>query len=549
MNLRRILAAAFGPALLATFHAGAPSPAAPTPSVSAQRIGRLPARAGSGSLSSTQPYMADRQQKLSPSIVYSTYFGQGSVSAFEANAGASNIAVDPDGNLVVVGSTSSPDFPRPTPGAFQPSLRAGSCGGTPCSDLFIVKLDPTGSQVLAATYLGGSGNDIPAGLIVDGSGAIYVTGTTVSDDFPTTPNAFQRASGGGTCGGGTCADAFIAKFDATLSTLLASTLLGGSDFDCGSEIGLDAAGDVYLAGITLSPDLPVTPGVLQSSFAGGRYPGEGFVARFDPTTSTLRYLTYLGGSGTESLPGLHVARDGSVYVTGTTESADFPVTPGAVQPEGVGGRSDAFLAKINAAGSALVFSTFLGGSATDNAYDVAVGEDGSVYIVGFTASQDFPTTKRAFDRTCDGCHDTMLVSGDAFVTKVSADGSGLIYSTYLGGKEFDSASRIAIDGAGRAHVSGDTLRRGFPRKRAVHSGGDSVDGFIARFNARGSRLQFATLLGGDSSDAVGPVVLDGAGNVYVAGSTQSDDFPTTPDALQPERGVGEISFVTKIALE
>lgn len=284
-------------------------------------------------------YDASRPIIIDPVLSYSTYLG-----GTGSDTGAS-IAVDSAGNAYVTGSTSSTDFP--TSGVVQPVF-----GGF--TDVFVTKLNPTGSALVYSTYLGGSNVDQGFGIAVDSSGNAYVTGETSSHDFPTTPGAYRTIGG--------FDDAFVAKLDATGSGLAYSTYLGGNLQDQGKGIAVDSSGNAYVAGTTQTPDFPITPGVFQPIFGGGS--NDGFVAKLNAAGSALVYSSFLGGSSLfeEKILGIAVDSSGNAYVTGMTSSTDFPTTIGAFQPAFGGGSSRAFVAKVNSAGTNLVYSTYLGGN-------------------------------------------------------------------------------------------------------------------------------------------------------------------------------------------
>src|SRR3989442_681315 len=241
-----------------------------------------------------------------------------------------------------------------------------------------------------STYLGGSGSEEGLGIAVDTAGNAYVTGPTYSTNFPTTPGAFQTTFGGDI-------DAFVTKLNPIGSALVYSTYLGGSARDEAMGIALDAAGNAYVTGNTFSSDFPTSPGAYQTTFGGGLSVGDAFVAKLDPTGSALIYSTYLGGSGDDRGWGIALDSSGNAYVVGATSSTDFPTTPGAFQTIFGGGPSDAFVAKLNPIGSALVYSTYLGGS--DDHKGCGIAADGisgpNAYLTGETASTDFPTTSSA----------------------------------------------------------------------------------------------------------------------------------------------------------
>jgi hypothetical protein len=454
-------------------------------------------------------YDASQSLIIDPVLFYSTYLGG---SDFDNSVG---IAVDAAGNTYVTGGTGSADFPT-TVGAFQTTFSSG--------DAFVTKLNPTGSGLLYSTYLGGSGGDGGGGIALDAAGNAYVTGSTLSTDFPTTPGAFQTAYGGG-------GDAFVTKLNPTGSGLLYSTYLGGSGFDeCSLTcIALDAAGNAYLTGFTDSTNFPTTVGAFQTAYGGG--PFDAFVTELAPTGSGLVYSTYLGGSGDdEAFGGIAVGAAGNAYVTGLTSSTDFPTTPGAFQTVFGGGLYDVFVTQMNPLGSGLVSSTYLGGSGDDEGFGIALDAAGNAYVTGYTDSTNFPATVGAFQTANGG-------GGDAFVTKLNPLGTGLAYFTYLGGSDFEQAYEIAVDAAGNAYVTGFTNSTDFPTTPGAFQTAlaGNFDAFITKVNPSGSGLVYSTYLGGSGDEIAFGIVLDTLPNpnAYVTGLTNSTDFPTTPGAFQP----------------
>ncbi len=378
--------------------------------------------------------------KFNPSgsaLVYSTYLGG------SGNDGGSSIAVDGSGNAYVTGGTSSTDFPT-TPGAFQTT-------GTPG---FVTKLSPAGSGLVYSTYLSGGGS---SGIAVDSAGDAYVTGTTICPNtFPTTPGAFQTTCTNGTYTG------FVAKFNSAGSALIYATFLGGgvdqgsgyTTLTVSSGIAVDNIGNAYLAGWTTSTTFPTTPGAFQTVCSVcGQQINNAFVTKLDPTGSSLVYSTYLGGGIEAYGQGISVDGSGNAYVTGYT-GGDFPVTPGAFQTT-IGGSADAFVTKFNPSGSALVYSTYLGGSGQDFGSGIAVDSAGNAYVTGYTQSKYFPRMNPLQKFYGGGFY-------DAFVTRFNPTGSALVYSTYLGGSGLDVGSSIAVDGSGNAYVTGSTSSADFP---------------------------------------------------------------------------------------
>ncbi len=470
-------------------------------------------------------YDTSRPLVIDPVLFYSTYLG-----ASGDDFGGS-ITVDAAGNAYVIGTTNSTEFPT-TSGAFQPAC--SGCFGY-IRDAFVTKLNPTGSGLVYSTYLGGSGDDNGITIAVDTAGNAYVSGTTGSTNFPTTLGAFQPAFGGG--GGG---DAFVTKLNPTGSGLVYSTYLGGSDHDAANSIAVDGIGNAYLAGLTSSTNFPTTLGAFQSTFGGET---DAFVTKLNPTGSGLVYSTYLGTSGDDY--GEHIAVDasGNAYVTGYTDSTNFPTTLGAFQPAFGGGPRDAYVTKLDPTGSALVYSTYLGGSDDDGGFGIAVDATGNAYVSGITDSTNFPTTLGAFQPTFGGGPE------DTFVTKLNPTGSGLVYSTYLGTSGDDEGGSIAVDASGNAYVTGYTDSTNFPTANAFQPTlNGPYDAFVTKLNPTGSGLVYSTYLGGSDADGGFGIALDTLlnPNAYVMGLTFSTNFPTTPGAFQTTYGGGADVFIAKI---
>ncbi len=343
------------------------------------------------------------------------------------------------------------------------------------------------------------------------------------------------------------------------------TLLNG--FENSRGVAVDGAGNIYIAGISSSGNLPVTTGVVQPGFGGLtanlRYLiGDAFVAKFTPS-GALSYVTYLGGTGDDAALALAVDSDGNAYVTGLTNSSNFPVTAGVLQPKykGAGGNSctvfgDAFVTKISPSGSKLIYSTYLGGSLDDFAAAIAIDGQGNAYVAGATRSTDFSTIN-AYQSAWGGsggeprrpsCNGAPLFDGgDAFVVKLNPLASSLIFSSYLGGNQDDVALSIAIDAAQNVYVGGFTLSINFPTTTGAlqteYNGADAQneflitgDGFITKLNSTGTTAAYSTYLGGHGDDAVWALAVDKAGTVYAAGNTSSTNFPVTTSAVQRNYG-------------
>ncbi|MEE9584721.1 MAG: SBBP repeat-containing protein, partial [Candidatus Brocadiales bacterium] len=349
-----------------------------------------------------------------------------------------------------------------------------------------------------STFLGGSGEDRGYGIAVDSSGNVYVTGFTVSREYPTTSGAYDTSISG--------YDAFVTKINPAASgdaSLSYSTFLGGSGRDYGQAIALDSSGNAYVTGYTESTNFPTTAGAYDTSYNGGAW--DVFVSKINSAGSDLAYSTFLGNAYADQGYGIAVDSSGNAYVTGDTRSIFFPTTAGAFDT-GWNGSDDwnVFVSKINPAGSGdsdLVYSTFLRGSADDYGRGIAVDSSGRAYVTGYTDSTGFPTTS--------GAYDTSFNSGnDVFVSKINPAGSGtsdLVYSTFLGGSGKDYGHGIAVDSSGSAYVTGDTWSSGFPTTSGAsdRSFNGSVDVFVSKINPAGSgdaSLSYSTFLGGSGRD-------------------------------------------------
>jgi hypothetical protein len=401
--------------------------------------------------------------------------------------------------------------------------------------------------LIYSTYLGGSGAenypDDTGSIALDSAGNAYVAGVTCSTDFPTV-NPFQPKYAGPPKGNG-CGDAFVTKLNAAGSALVYSTYLGGSGADLAYGIVVDSGGSAYVTGSTSSADFPVTQGAAQTIYGGGS--SDAFIAKLNADGS-LAYSSYLGGSYGDSSYTIAVDSAANAYVVGATGSSNFPITAGAFQTVCNGGANcssdgDGFVTKINPTGSALVYSTYLGGSANEGVLGVAVDGAGDAYVTGETASTDFPITSGAFQTTLNG-------SGNAFVTEVNPEGSALVYSTYLGGSYYDGGVSVALDSAGNAYVVGQADSANFPVtpgafQTTCSNGCYDGDAFVSKLNPTGSALVYSTFLGGSGIDVAFDVVVDSAGTAYIAGYTYSGDFPTE-NPLQPYNRGRSDGFVTRI---
>jgi hypothetical protein len=484
------------------------------------------------------------------SLGYSTYL-PGNIYA---------TAVDSAGDIYVTGSVGS-NLPT-TPGAFE----------TSGDGAFVAKLNPTGTAVIYATYLGNGSAGSGTGIAVDSAGDAYVIGENTN--VPTTSNAIASASSG---------DVFVAELNPTGSGLTYATYLPGavsylSTQGYSGAIAVDGSGTIYVAGAT-EAGFTVTANAYQATYGGSGGSTNAFFAKINPTLSgsaSLVYATYLGGNNEygfgDAATGIALDGSGNAYVIGYTSSTNFPTTAGAFQTS-YGTKTlvvstDAFLAKVDPAlsgAASLAYSTYLGGNRIDGSVSsdadygdynqtdggIAVDSQGDAYVTSATTSTNFPTTTGAF-QVSSGLTGKSSPS-DAFVTKLNATGTALVYSTYLGGGKntYSGGAAIALDASDDAYVTGWTNSTVFPTKnpiQATNAGGTEViggipnyDAFVTTLNPAGSALLFSTYLGGTADDDAMAIALDPAGNVYVAGVTGSSNFPTTGGL-----NVGGSGFAVKI---
>ncbi len=381
--------------------------------------------------------------KLNPAgstPVWSTYYG-GSTNEF-----GTGIAVDASGYVFVTGYTNSADF-LTTPGACNRTAIGGK-------DAFIVKLKPDGSAPEYATYYGGAGtgtaaNDLARAIAIDSSGNAYITGSTRSLSFLTTPGALNTTKIGGT----SRPDMFMVKLNPAGSAPLYATYYGGTDEDNGYGIAVGADGMVYVAGHTHSPNFRTTPGAANATEISSDGGEDAFIVKMDLSASSPVYATYYGGVDPDFATAIAVNSLGDVYITGQTQSADFRVTPGVVSTT-LGGATDAFIVKLKPDGSAPLYATYYGGTNDDVGETIALGADGTAHVAGYTKSTNFPLTLNAFQSSFGG-------TADAFLLRLSSDGSTAVYSTYYGGSASDFGLGLALDSPGNVYLTGGTSSNDF----------------------------------------------------------------------------------------
>jgi hypothetical protein len=377
---------------------------------------------------------------------------------------------------------------------------------------------------ISVAEAGVGSHDMGYKIAVDSSGGVYITGRTKSTDFPMKDSHQSKFSGED--------DIFVTKLNASGADLIYSTYLGGTSCDYGKGIAVDANGAVYVTGITGSSDFPIYNALYDQS-AGGF---DAFIAKLDPSGSRLVYSTYLGGACDESGQSLTVDQTGAVCAVGWTQSENFP-TQNAYNDR-LSGRRDVFVTKIHPSGKSLMFSTYLGGASLDFGKDLSLGSSGTIWVTGYTGSDDFPVKDAIFSE----------LSGklDAFITQLDASGNSLVFSTYLGGSSNDIGNAISKESKGSLFITGYTSSGNFPVKNALDETlSGRVDAFVTKINASERKFVYSTFLGGSSEDSGCDIEVDSTGAVYLTGYTYSEDFPSQNShngRLSGDRDV----FVTKI---
>ncbi len=479
-------------------------------------------------------YDRARPLVIDPTLVYSSFLGG---SAEDVGFGCD---IDDGGFVYVTGRTKSANFPL---------ANAGQTGLRGAMDIFVSKIDPAtnGSGGLVySTYLGGTKEEGSAfsdmGIAVDGSGAAYVTGSTTSTDFPVTAGAFDTTWE-------FFDDSFVTKLHPNGDSLVYSTYLGGGGWDYGHDIAVDALGRAHVSGGTRSDEFPTTNGAIQTVNKGGLE--DVFVTVMNPTGTGLVYSTLVGDTGTDDAYSIAVDTNGIIYIAGSTDSASWPTTAGAFDRQ-LNSR-DAFVMKIDRTlngAAAILYSTFVGGTGTDDCWGLDIDGSGNAYITGVTTSDDFPTQ--------GPIQSAKKGTWDAFVTKLSSNASSLVYSTYLGAFLGTRGFDIAVDVAGNAIVTGVTddgvTNSPFVTKNQLPGmplGG--WEAFLVKYNAAGNDYVYATLLGGSGDEnsttlAIGPgaIAVDVSGTAYITGSTTSANWPVVGGA-QAGLGGGTDAFLAIVS--
>ncbi|MCS7026675.1 MAG: SBBP repeat-containing protein [Bryobacteraceae bacterium] len=459
---------------------------------------------------------------IDPVISFATYLGGRAADTVTA------ITLDASNQIYLTGYTQSQNFPV-TASAVQGHSVAGR-------DVFIAKLNATGNQLLFATYLGGTADETPVGIVVDEVGNVTVAGNSDSTDYPVTGAATFQGPGSGI---------FLSRVSADGTQLLASTFFGGNETagrGIAAALTRDPSGHLVLVGQTTVPNFPVTSGVFQPE---KRQDSDAFLARISPSLNRLLFSTFLGGDGQDQAQAVSTDAQGNIYVVGHTNSLNFPVTAGAFTSPNRG-RIDTFVSKLNSLGSVLEASTILGGSDGDFGRAIAIGPNGHVYVAGLTYSNNFPTTPGVFQFL------RPPTATPAFLTKLSPSFDRLEYSTYFGstGNYYDirGIASVFVDANDNATLIGHGLGSGLPvTPGALQSLSPGLtDGFLATLNPTADIVTYGTFLGGAGDDFVFAAAVDSANNFYLAGSTTSTNFPVTTGAHQTIYQTNTDGFLAKV---
>jgi len=449
-------------------------------------------------------------------LIYSTYLG-----GSESDHGLA-MCVDDEGNAFITGDTYSSDFPL-SHGAYDDSFNG-------VRDIFVFKLSADGSEMIYSTFIGGNNNDVSRGITVDDEGNVYVTGRSESDDFPTTAGAYDEDFNGD-------CDVIVFKLNHDGSDLVYSTYVGGNNYEVGySGIAIDGQKNAYVAGHTNSPNFPTTPGAYDRTYYCCGW--DGFAFKLNPQGSDLVYSTYFGGWDYEGGRCIAVDAEGQAIIGGDTTSNDFPTTTGAYD-ENYNGERDGFILKMNADGSDLVYSSFLGGIDDDLVNDLNLLEDGRVWMTGYTFSQDFPTSSGAYASNING-------ERDVFVSLLVEDGSNFTYSSFVGGSDTDEGWTVVGDGD-EVFLAGRSRSDDFPVTENALEGNrsGSLDMVILVIDPEEEGeegLSYSTYFGGSDNEAAWDMMLAGE-DIIISGLTASEDHQVTPGAYDEDYNGGAIDAV------
>ena len=388
--------------------------------------------------------------------------------------------------------------------------------------------------LLASTFMGDGGNDWGNAISVDESGNVFITGYTWSDNFPSTEGSYEGTFNG-------IKDAYVSKLTSDLSTLLVSTFIGGSSWDSGLSIAIESSGDVIISGATGSSNFPIAGASYDNTYNGGS--NDVFVCKLDNDLSSILASTFIGGGDDDYGYDLTLDNTGNVFVTGRTESTNYPAI-GGFDNTFNGGFEDVFVSKLNNGLSSLLASTFIGGS-TDEGADAIIADDaGNIFISGFTYSDDFPTAGMSYDSTHNG-------SGDIFIAKFNNNLSSLSSATFIGGSNFEESHAIAIDSEQNIFIAGYTGSLEYPSTPGVYDDtfNENHDAIITKLDNNLSTILASTFIGGASDDDCYGLVIEGAENVFITGISFSTDYPTTANAFSETHSGDRDIFLSRFSFD
>jgi alkaline phosphatase len=466
------------------------------------------------------------------------------------------MALDENHNIYIAGWTDSSDFPT-TLGAYKTSK------STATRDIFVTKFSADGSSLVYSTFVMGTEDGFSNGglvqLALDSSNNAVIGFSTSLDSFGTTPGALNSTINGDR-------DVILAKISADGSNLVYGTYLGGSGGDSISGLIIDSEDNIYFTGQTDSSDFPTTSNAYQRDHNGGL---DVYITKLSANGSTLEFSTLYGGSGHDNFPLLARDSNQNLWISSSTTSSNLPVTPDAIRSSLIGGNGwsfggylsavDLYLAKFSADGSQLLYSSYLGGSKSEYVGGIVLDSYDNLIISGSTGSNDFPITSDAFDDSYNGGNLDPDFAGDIFVTKITSDGSEILYSTFFGGSDYYEFIRdMTIDSQDRIYLTGWTGSADFPLHASaldsVHDGiasysGDGGEAFLSVLSTDSEQqLVYSTFIGGQGGDEGFSVMVDDLNNIYIAGRTSSSDFPTTANVVDETLSGNNDIFITKIDL-
>jgi len=470
-----------------------------------------------------QDYHANAEIIIDP-VIFSTFIGG------ERFDNLWDMKRDADGNWVFCGTTPGFGYPTTT-GAYSTQVEGNG------DDAFLSKLSADGTQMLFSTFFGGDMQELCQGLAIDNSGNILIVGSTSSANLPITAGAISETLNLG--GTSQESDVFVAKFNAAATSLIYATYLGGNQTEVGRAIAVDDDGNAYVTGLTSSFSFPTTSGAFSTNYSSEV---DAFVSKINPSGTQLLYSTFVGGSSTEEVRKIAIGPDRSAFVIGTTFSFNFPTTPGAIKTS-LSGNRDAFVFRLNPAGSAMIYSTFIGGNDLEDGNAICLDEQNNAYVTGMTRSDNFPVTANVFNGNFGG-------GEDVFISKINPNGTAFQFSALLSGNSRDIGHAIALGGDNTLLLTGETDSDNFQITPDAHSTAllGSNDVFIAKIALDGSSLIYNTYFGGSSAEIGYAIFDDGPDKLIVGGGTNSQNFPTSTGAFDDSHNGFTDAFISKISL-